>query len=233
MADQRLTAEQSALVAGWRKMALGVAMKFWERSDQQLPADEMISVAYQGLIQAALRFDPNRPGNDERYEVNPGFGQFAKQRVVGAILDWQRAQDHVPRRQRQTYKKLQEYGHGTGRSVDELVDLVGLPVDKIKAIVFAVESGAVSLDEAWENRETESDHRVESSVMVSTVNNAVADAIASFPAQQRTIVYMRCYLAYDFNTIAAELGLTVTSVRVLYAESLTVLHSVFRNVAHT
>lgn len=229
---ERLTTEQSALVQGWMSMAHGVAKTFWERSGKTLPLDEMISVAYQGLIQAALRFDGDRPGNDENYDPYVGFGTYAKRRITGSILDWQRAQDHVPRRQRQTYKVLLEHGHGSGRSVEELGDLTGLATDKIRTIVYAVEASAVSLDDTWDLQGDVIEH-VESSLVAQTVQEMIADAIASFPPAQQFIVYMRYYLGLDFGTIAAELGISVATVRVMHYESMLVLNSVFRNAADT
>lgn len=229
----RLTEVQATLVKNWMSMARGVAKNFWERSDKQLPLDELISTAYHGLVQAAVRFEPDRPGNDERYEVNAGFGQYAKQRVVGAILDWQRSQDHVPRRQRQTYKKLQDHGHGTGRSPEELADLIGLPVDRVRAIVFAVESGAVSLDEVWESNESESGARVESSVVANHITDTVAEALSYLPPIQRSI-FARCYyLAWTPQDTAADLGLPVSTVRSMLQEIQIVLTSVMRNASHT
>jgi len=235
MTGVRLNEYQTHLVVTHRIMAVTVAEEFWRRSNDTLDRKETISIAYQGLVTAALRFDPNwRPPDDPNYQPFLAFGSFAKLRIKGAILDWQRSQDHVPRRQRQTYKKLQALGHGTGRSPEELSDLTGLPVDKIRAIVFAVEAGAVSLDDTFESKEGESFEYVESSVVSSTIQRETARAVGSFPAIQRTIIVMRYYLGVDFNAIAVETGLTVSTVRVLHDECMLVLNAVLRNAAtHT
>ncbi|WNN95024.1 DNA binding protein [Microbacterium phage Magritte] len=246
MAD-KLTPEQVHLVTTHRVMAFTIAEDFWRRSNDNLDRKETISIAYQGLVTAALRFDPNwrptveDPENpagplipDPNYQPFLAFGSFAKRRITGAILDWQRAQDHVPRRQRQTYKKLQAHGHGSGRSADELSELTGLAVEKIRAIVSAVESAAVSLDDNFEDKEEESHEHVESSVLVSSVGRLMSDAIASFPPVQRSIIVQRYYLGHDFPTIAVELGISVPTVRVMHQESMLILNSVFRTAAsHT
>ncbi len=231
--DVRLNPDQLHLVTTHRRMAYSIAESFWRRSNDNLDLKETISVAYQGLVTAALRFDPAwRPPDDPNYEPFLAFGSFAKRRITGAILDWQRQQDHVPRRQRQTYKKLQEYGHGSGRTAEELSDLTGLSADKIRSIVFAVESPGVSLDDNWERKEEYVEH-VESEVHASSIIGSVADAIAAFPTLQRNIVYMRYYLGHDFTAIAAKLGIPVPTVRILHYESMLVLNSIFRAAADT
>lgn len=233
MSGVRLNEYQKHLVTTHRIMAVTVAEDFWRRSNDNLDRKETISIAYQGLITAALRFDPEwRPPDDPNYQPFLAFGSFAKRRITGAILDWQRSQDHVPRRQRQAYKKLQEHGHGAGRTPEELAELTGLSVEKVRAIVFAVESGSVSLDDTWERKEEPVEY-VETSVLVSNINNAMSDAIGSFPPLQRAIIARRYYLGHDFSTIAVELGVPVPTVRVLHQESMLVLNSVFRNATHS
>lgn len=234
MPDTRLNAEQVHLVKTHHKLAVSIAEAFWHRSNETLDFTEMLSVAYLGLTTAASRFDPEwRPPADPSYQPFLAFGSYAKKRITGAILDWQRTQDHVPRRQRQTYKKLQEHGHGSGRSPEELSDLTGLSADKIRAIVFAVEATAVSLDDTWENKESESIEHVESSVLVTSINRMMADAVRSFPPLQRSIIVQRYYLGHELSAIAAELGVSVSTVRVLHHESMVVLNFVFRDAAHT
>lgn len=226
--DTPLTDEQRQLVERWLSMARGAAKRFWERSQDSAPLDELISVAYQGLIAAAQKFEP--PENrDERYEINAGFGNYAKTRVNGTLLDWQRNQDHVPRRQRQAYKDLQAEGHGSGRTPEELSDITGLPVEKIRTITAAVEASSVSLDDSWDDAER--DASVEGSVLVSAIQSAVADQIAAFPPVQRSVVVLRIYSGMDFPSIAAELGISTMTARTLHSDALLVLHGVFRSAA--
>jgi RNA polymerase sigma factor FliA len=230
-AGVRLTPDQAHLVTSHRKLAYSIAEDYWRRSNDNLDMKETISIAYQGLVTAALRFDPEwRPDNDPNYQPFLAFGSFAKRRITGAILDWMRQQDHVPRRQRQTYKKLQAQGHGSGRTPEELADITGVPADRIREIVSAVESASVSFDDTWEHKEETIDH-VESEVSTATVLKAAADAVAAFPEAQQDIIYMRYFYGFDFGTIAAELGVAVANVRVMHHEAMLILHDVYRNAA--
>lgn len=222
--------EQKHLVETHRKLAYSIAMDFWRKNMDGMDRAEVISISYQGLMTAAIRFDKNwRPPADPNYNPFLAFGAFAKRRISGAILDWQRNQDHVPRRQRSTYKTLQEQGHGSGRSAQELSDLTGLSIGKIKAITYAVEASIVSLDDTW--HDTEDPGSVEGSALVSAIQTAVADKVKEFHPLQRSVFVLRYYSACDFPAIAAELGISTMTARTLHSEALLSLHPLLRNAA--
>lgn len=231
MPDEKLTEYQVHLVETHMDLAHRIADDFWRRSKQQMDRSEVIAMSYQGLVTAAVRFDtewrPDPP--DPKYDPFLAFGAFAKRRIAGAILDWQRTQDHVPRRQRATYKTLQQHGHGTGRTAEELSDITGLPADKIRAIVHAVESSALSLDEAI--ADVGDPDSVERSVVVGNVQDAMADAIENFSPAQRSVVVLRYYVGMDFPMIAAELGVSVMNVRTMHSEAIYLLHDVMKDAA--
>lgn len=224
---EQLSPAQLHLVNTHLDLAHSVALSFWRRNRDAMEKNEVVAIAYQGLITAALRFDPDyRPSNDPNYDPFLAFGSFAKKRITGSVLDWQRKQDHVPRRQRQAYKELQAKGHGTGRTPEELSDLTGLPADKIRVITHAVEASAVSYEE-----HDDTSPSVEESVFVLTMQSAVADMIATFSPAQRSVIVLRYFVGNDFPSIAAELGMGVMTVRSMHTEALALLHDVMKEAA--
>lgn len=237
MTKARLTAYQTQLVETHIKLAQRMGLEAWRRSPETMEKYEVIGIAYQGLITAAVNFDPEwRPPADEAYDPFLAFGSFARRRISGAILDWQRSRDHVPKRQRQVYKNLQQHGHGSGKTPDQLAGLTGLPVEKIRAVTQAVETRAVSLDEALDSRYGPSSdfpalNNVENSALVSNIQDAVANAINSLPPLQRSVVVLRYYSGLDLSQIAIELQVGSSVVRSAHKEAVDLIHAVMRRAA--
>lgn len=241
MEPQRLTPEQKRLVEKNKDLAHSIALDFWRRAPEEMEKHEVVSVAYLGLSTAAARFDAEHHGEvNEDFDPEKAFGAFVRHRIAGAIMDWQRSRDHVPRRQRRTYKDLQRIGHGNGASLEELSDITGLEVDKIRAITLAVETPAYSLDahpEIWPgNAQEDGPHLlptqdVESSAVVSAMQQLLVQTIDSLPRLQQQVVFLHYYAGMDMADISAELGTRLSSVRVAHNEAILIIHSVMRRAA--
>lgn len=238
MTKPKLTEYQTHLVETHIKLAQRLGLEAWRRSPEAMEKYEVVGIAYQGLIAAAVRFDPDwRPPDDPAYDPFLAFGSFARRRISGAILDWQRSQDHVPKRQRQTYKSLQQHGLGLGKTPEQLADLTGLAVDKIRAVTQAVEATAISLDQPESSlggssyAELPAAHNVEESALVLTIQQIVADTINSMPPLQRSVVVLRYYSGFDLSQIAAELGVGASVVRTVHKEAVDTIHVAMRRAA--
>ena len=241
MPQDRLNEYQVHLVKTHVKLAQLEGLKAWRKAPEAMEKNEVVGIAYQGLVTAALRFDPEwRPANDPAYDPFLAFGAFARRRITGAILDWQKGRDHVPRNHRRIYKDLQKHGHGTGKSVEELADITGLDVNKIRAVTHAVETQALSLDADSDHWNDSPDARgtgpmspesVEGSALVSQITNQVADAIRGLPDMQRSVIVLRYYSGFDLNSIAIELGVSMATVRVAHREAVDLIHELMRRTA--
>ncbi len=241
MSQDRLTPYQKNLVETHIKLAQLEGLKAWRKAPEAMEKNEVVGIAYQGLVTAALRFDPEwRPENDPEYEPFLAFGAFARRRITGAILDWQKGRDHVPRNHRRLYKELQRHGHGTGKTPEQLSDLTGMDVNKIRQITQAVETQALSLDadaDHWNDsaeakgNAPASSADVEASALVSQITNRVADAIRGLPDLQRSVIVLRYYSGFDLNAIAMELGVSMAVVRVAHRESVDLIHELMRETA--
>ena len=111
-------APRNALTEVYLPLVRSVAERVHRSLPQQVDVDDLFSSGTFGLMEAISRFDPSR-------EVK--FETYASQRIKGAILDWLRATDWVPRlvRQRATmmFKAEQELSSKLGR----------MPTDEEKA----------------------------------------------------------------------------------------------------
>jgi len=107
-----------------------------ERLRAGLPAhvdvEDLVQQGYLGLIEAMDRFDP---AQGVRFET------FSSRRVSGAMQDWLRAQDHVPRLMRRRSKLIRQEqdafraAHGREPDREELRDRMDVPRAEFDRIV--------------------------------------------------------------------------------------------------
>lgn len=237
MADTPLTDDQRALVEKNLDLAHHLAQAAWRKSPEMQDLEEIVAEAYVGLTKAASRFDPSRANVVNGVpDVAGAFSGYARQAINGAILDWQRKQDHVPKRQRSTYKELQRLGLNEGRSAEELAEITGMEPERVRAIIFAVENPSVSLNFTYssssnpESDSVEMDRRlpnhesVEASATEGKIRAAVVEAFDSLEERQRIAFAMRFYLGKDFATIASTLGTRVSQVRQMVDDANLIVH---------
>lgn len=235
-----LTPYQKDLVANNAALAKYLARKRWEMAPGNLDFDELVALAYQGLVNAAIKFDPSRP------DIIPGdlengkaFAGFARQKIIGSILDWQKKDaDHVPRSYRTDYKLVQRAGYPEKtRKASELSHITGLPVERIKLVVAAVERMPVSFHEMVDGEgnvivnEPTSPHSVEGSVILSTITSAVVTRVKKLPTLQQLILALRYYEGMELQAIAAQLGLSITVVRDAHNAAIQAVHSAMIDAA--
>lgn len=235
-----LTARQKALV----ERNVGLAQKIshdYIRSNSLYELEDIVSAAYQGLIQAALLFDPHRPGI---YDEN-AFAGYARQKINGAILDWMKSGDYVPRGARQIYKKISSLGYGRERSLRDIEFFAAeleVSEKKIRAAVAAVENPSLSIShrpDADDQEETTSytnsipsGHDVEESTFAILVQDAVATAFDEMPTLHRTVIAMRYYGHYELQNISMELGISLTLVREIHSEAILQIHQAMVSHLH-
>lgn len=90
-------AARDQLIVQHADMVKRIAMKLARRCPQWVTREDLVSAGMVGLVEAAHRYDLTR--------AEP-FGAFAEQRIRGAILDELRRGDLLPRRVRQTARKI-------------------------------------------------------------------------------------------------------------------------------
>ena len=213
-------------------LARTVAIKYWKKVPR-LDCDEAISVAYQGLLTAAQRFDTDyRPPNDPAYDPFLAFGSFARVRITGAIQDWMRTLDYVPRRHRRLYRDVQELlADQPGRSTEQVASLLGVDPGRVRAVTRSVENPPVSLA-LLEDDDTDdppehvvaADLDTEATFSAQAVQRMVAQTVDDLPDFEKSVVVLRYYLGYDFNRIAVELGSSTSRVKQVHQEAVGVIH---------
>jgi len=89
--------QRNQLIVAHTEVARRIALKMARRCPSWIGRDDLVAAGMLGLTEAALRYDDTR--------VEP-FLSFAEQRIRGAVLDELRRGDMLPRRVRQTARKV-------------------------------------------------------------------------------------------------------------------------------
>lgn len=228
-----LTAEQKRLV----ERNVGLAQKIshdYVRNSSTYDLEDIVSAAYQGLIRAAQTFDPVAAGMSEETIANgKAFGGYARLKINGAILDWQKSNDYVQRSHRQIYKKLQGLGFGRDRGRKDLLFFsheLGLSEDKIREAIHSVENPAVSIHSEYDFSDDDADltytntipahDDVESSAFATGVQDSVARAVDDMPDIYQVVIAMKYYGHFELQQIAQELAMSMSAVREIHSEAI-------------
>jgi DNA-directed RNA polymerase specialized sigma subunit len=224
---KKLTPAQAALVAENKGLAEHLANAAWSQNRVELERDEVVSIAYLGLCAAAIMYDPRSHGmSEETIENGKAFGGYARIKIKGAILDWQKSIDYVPRQDRRLYRDLVGLGFGTSDiSYEELAEATGETVERIRSTILAVETVSVSLDSEdglpvdddgsslptpWVAIAAED---VESDAVVTEILEATADAYSQLPIKHQEVIARKYFYNQGFETIATHMNLKYTKVR--------------------
>lgn len=200
------------------KVAEIMARRLWPR----VTADELASAGYDGLLAAVTSFDPAR---------GVKFETYCRQRVVGAIRDWQREIDPLGRsgrnfeRQLNTAEDRVQAQSGRPATTHELAERLGLSVSRFTRMRNTVTaSHAVPLDGASERND---DSRAGMLVPVDPgpgpIENAERELIREFLTRglkehDRLIVTLYYYEKLTMSEIGAVLGVSESRVCQRHAE---------------
>ena len=213
------------------KVAEIMARRLWPR----VSADELASAGYDGLIAAVASYDPDR---------GVKFETYCRQRIVGAIRDWQREIDPLGRSGRNFERSLNavkeriQAERGQAATSTELAGEMGLSLGKfIKMKRTVLASHSVPLEAPAERR---NDARVSSLVPVdpgpSPVQHTERELIREYltrglKEQDRLIITLYYYERLTMAEIGSVLGVSESRVCQRHAEIVEQLRNRFANAA--
>jgi RNA polymerase sigma factor for flagellar operon FliA len=239
---EHLSKEIQHLVDNLIPQARAEAWRTFNSARHATNRDELESIAYLGLMQAANRwyryclakgFDPGcgevpceRPETcGTRY-----FGAYALRRMKGAILDSQRSADWVPRAVRQHAKALREAGEDTGVTEEQLAHRTGLDKETIRATRSAVAQRPVSINDD-SGRDVAEPAGTESLVAASQILASVVAAMRTLPVLSQVILAMRHFEQRELKDCAEILGVKESIVSQLHQESVIAVHQAMAEAA--
>jgi RNA polymerase sigma factor for flagellar operon FliA len=176
--------------------------------------DESWSAGALGLLEAAKRFDPNRPVK---------FESFAEHRIRGAILDELRRMDHLPRRLRTRTSKLarakQDLEHGLGRDAtpDELAEAAGMDLAELGAIQQLAQPHLPLTPDLVRGAPVSGPEEEASNKQLV---EALSNAISSLPPRLQTLLSLHYVEDLTYREISELLGVSEPRVCQLHAEAI-------------
>lgn len=208
---------QRKLVTDNTKLAEFLAQKTWKKAPGVQDIEELVSLAYQGLVSAALRYreyGEEHGYSKESIDSAQFFSVFARKRILGHILDHQRSQGRVSRTYWRDYRVLVRAGYSEGVPMPELEDRTGLSRTRIRETIRLVENYPVSINDEGTGLEINSDHNVEASVLVQSVmNHALVEELQKLDPLCQIVVTFKYYVGMGLAEIADFLDESVPTVR--------------------
>lgn len=228
---KKLTREQQDLAANNIRLAAHLAQVVWNRNRKAMEIEEVVAVAYLGLTIAAQRWNPEgRDIRPEDLESGKAFAGFARQHIMGKILDWQRSQDHVQRTYRTEYKLLAASGLDEGTKLEELSLRTGLTEDRIRKVIYAVsrppvhlEIPSVSDDADYMSMDLPNKDTVDEQAGERAILLELAASVANLDELQAIVIVLKYYKNMYLNQIAEELAVPISEVSKAHESALLII----------
>lgn len=189
---------------------------------------DIINQGVLSLIECIDRYDPSR---------GIQFDTFASIRVRGAIIDYIRKQDWVPRRVRKKSKEIGdaycELQNKTGRQASdtEVAEYLGMDVDELNKTLGEVNSAAVLyfedlLQNNAENfEEPDKTPTPEQKFQKTELREQMAAAIDRLDEKEKTVISLYYYENLKLKEIALVMNVTASRVSQLHSRALLKLQS--------
>lgn len=198
--------------------------------------DDMVNQGIIALIDAVEKFDP---------DLGNKFETFASLKIKGAIIDFMRKQDWVPRNQRNLSKELDEtyneyYAeHGCEPSKQEMADKMGVSVIHLDKILQQRHNSIIlSYEEAINEKmmtasplivnESDKDSP-EAGLLYEELKSKLMEAIDQLNEKERLVVSLYYYENLKLKEIAEVLGITESRVSQIHSAAIIKMKSRLTN----
>lgn len=187
--------------------------------------DDIVNEGVIALINAVETFDLDR---------GVKFETYANLKIKGAIIDYVRKQDWVPRQVRKFGKELDEaYNHlfnelGRHPKNQEIADYLGLTKEKLaKNMADAAGSITLSFEELlYEDNFNEKNFNGEEAdrdIYEKETKQVIAQAIESLNPKERQVISLHYYEKLKFHEIAKVLNVTESRICQIHSKSMLLL----------
>jgi RNA polymerase sigma factor for flagellar operon FliA len=204
-----------------------IVLKFKGSYNNFAQLDDMVNQGIIALIDAVEKFEP---------EFGNKFETFATVKIRGAIIDFMRKQDWVPRNQRILSKELDDvYGllysqNGCEPTNNEMADKMGIPVAHLDKIFqqrhnFIVLSYEEAINEKMMVASplfiNKADRDLpESGILYEELKDKLMEAIDHLNEKERQVVSLYYYESLKLKEIAEVLGITESRVSQIHSAAI-------------
>lgn len=194
--------------------AKALAWRAFQRAPHVLDREELESIAYLGLMDAANKWTDYCARRGYSPEAVQYFGAYAGRRMNGSILDFLRGEDWVTRSTRQRAKRLMEAGAGSGKTQAELAEATEMTVAQVRQTEALVACKPVSLDDG--DRDLPEPQGVEAEAGMQMLLEQVAAVRLRLPAVTQVILALRYYEGLNLPAVATALSMELGEVHRLH-----------------
>jgi RNA polymerase sigma factor for flagellar operon FliA len=187
-------------------------------------ADDLVSAAMVGLLQAVRGFDEAR---------GVPFPAYAKQRIRGAVLDELRSVDWATRSLRSKDRSLRDVEQATGAGLEQAAAAVGLSVDEARQVradvhrASVVSIDALAPDAAGDALPSEG-VTPEATLVQREHIGYLRDAVDLLPDRLRHVVVGIFFEERTLASLAEDLGVTESRICHMRAEATALLREAMR-----
>jgi RNA polymerase sigma factor FliA len=227
------------LVEKYSPLVNYVVQHFSSQLPSSVQKDELISYAYEGLLDAIEKYDDSR-------EIK--FETYASWRIKGAVIDALRSEDHVSRSMRSKVKKIErafsylEQEKQRTVSIEEVSEYLQIDSQEInrtlqdyaKATVSSIdqettdsENQPTSLVNIIEDDKIQTPHE---HVNELHMKQTLAKTIEQLPEKEKLVVSLYYFEELKFNEIAEVLEVSVPRISQLHSRAITRLQGALEQI---
>lgn len=219
--------DRDYLILEHLKLAEEIAVKEWRTATHALEKDEMMSLAYFGLIDAAERWEAYCVRKSFDPDAIQYFKVFARLRIRGTIRDSIRSADWATRTLRSKSKKLKDAGQDEGVAIDLLAERTGMTVSEIHKVNSRLAKKPVSLDAKIGIRDFGADTNQEIQIKEDIDTEGIAfanemirlfiETVKSLSVEEQVVIALHYYSKINIADIAKELQISEPEVIKLHS----------------
>ena len=215
------------IVVSYLSLVKKIVLRFKGSYNNYSQLDDMINQGMIALIDAVEKFDP---------EMGYKFETFASLKIKGAIIDFMRKQDWIPRNQRSLVKELNSAYEtlytelGREPTNEEIAAKMGIGAAQLDNIMQKRHNAVIlSYEEAIEEKmmtasplltEHKETDAPETEILREEMKQTLLTAIGSLNEKERTVVSLYYYDNLKLKEIAAILGITESRVSQIHSAAL-------------
>lgn len=226
-----MSVDVDELIREYMSLAHSMALQQWRTAPHALDKDEMIGIAYLGLVSAARRWTTYCSERSYDPHALQFFKPYVARRVYGSLIDAIRAGDWATRSLRTRAKALQEAGQERGLSEQELALRSGMSVKDVRATVRGMAQRPVSLEA--EELDPVGGTGVESDAFATDVLDTVVGTIRDLDLEEQVVISLHYYKGLQLQEVARVMGISESRASQLHAKAVLAVHAgMLRAVQH-
>lgn len=217
------------LILNYLYLVKFVAGRLYTNYGNHVEYDDLVSYGVFGLIDAIEKYDTSR---------GVKFDTYAQLRIRGAIIDYLREIDWLPRSVRQKAKELErayqelEGELGRAASDEEVAERLGINIDEFqKRIQYVSTYSVVSLDDMLEQKReprcdtVDADTNPGAAIEQDALNSILIEAINVLPEKEKSVITLYYYEELTYKEIGKLLNISESRVSQLHTKAIIRLKS--------